>query len=435
MTEQKLPTTTVANHPGNQHISKAIVGPLTARDVTVIGAALVIFIASVLPITLTFGVRNLWSLSGLYFIGIGVVLPLTVGALFAARRLSPGTKTRVGSLSVDQFASVVASFATAYFFMGTVTNFGFAYLVGLLGALAMLAATVTAQWIPAFAADFAARPESPAHVVARDAVPAVQRPIAQKPAFALPVGGRPPVPARTSAEQPTPAQMAAGQAPRGGQAGATGAGFAWNNAEAAPVHTAAGQIFTPAGTVTHNPVVATPTATFAVAATGVTESAPEQTATEAEASEAPASPSAASSPSADSAPDSAAASSAPESFDVPVISAVAESTPAEATPAEVAPAAVVPEEEAAPAAAPASIGATVDPSAKPTVVADPFWFAVDRPQNVVDEHTRQFAFKLIPGSWILALEDRGTSFLVQDSRGKTGVLYDLVGIERAPQGE
>lgn len=430
MTEQKLPTATVANHPGNQHLSKAIVGPLTARDITVIGAALVIFIASVLPITLSFGIRNLWSLSGLYFITIGVVLPLTVGAFFAARRLSPGTKTRVGSLSVDQFASVVASFATAYFFMGTVTNFGFAYLVGLLGALAMLAATVTAQWIPAFASDFAGRPESPAHVVARDAVPAVQRPTAPKPTFALPVGGRPPVPARPSAEQPTPAQMAAGQAPRGGQAGATGAGFAWNNTEAAPVHTAAGQIFTPAGTVTNNPAVATPTAAFAVAATGVTESAPERT------------PEISAVAATDSTPDSAAVEAAAESVAVPVVGESdpsevipAEVAPAEVAPAEVASAAVVPEEEAAPAAAPASIGATVDPSAKPSVIADPFWFAVDRPQNVVDEHTRQFAFKLIPGSWILALEDRGTSFLVQDSRGKTGVLYDLVGIERAPQGE
>ena len=72
--------------------------------------------------------------------------------------------------------------------------------------------------------------------------------------------------------------------------------------------------------------------------------------------------------------------------------------------------------------------------AKAAVAADPFWFAVDRPQNVVDEHTRQFVFKLTPGSWILALEDRGTSFLVQDSHGKTGVLLDLVGIERAPEG-
>ena len=65
------------------------------------------------------------------------------------------------------------------------------------------------------------------------------------------------------------------------------------------------------------------------------------------------------------------------------------------------------------------------------MIAEPFWFAVDRPQNVIDQNTRQFIYKLTPGSWILALEDRGNSFLVQDSHGKTGVLLDLVGIERA----
>jgi len=83
-----------------------------------------------------------------------------------------------------------------------------------------------------------------------------------------------------------------------------------------------------------------------------------------------------------------------------------------------------------------SIGATVDPDAgRAPVTSEPFWFAVDRPQNVVDEFTRLFVFKLTPGSWILALEDRGTSYLVQDSHGKTGVLLDLVGIERAPESQ
>lgn len=86
-------------------------------------------------------------------------------------------------------------------------------------------------------------------------------------------------------------------------------------------------------------------------------------------------------------------------------------------------------ESAAPAPVRESIAATVDPT--PAVAAEPFWFAVDRPQNTIDEKTRQFAFKLMPGAWILALEDRGNSFLVQDSHGKTGLLLDLVGIERA----
>lgn len=41
------------------------------------------------------------------------------------------------------------------------------------------------------------------------------------------------------------------------------------------------------------------------------------------------------------------------------------------------------------------------------------------------------AFTLEPGGWILALEDRGQEFLVQNTDGRTGVLRDLSDIERA----
>ncbi len=60
---------------------------------------------------------NLWNLGSLFFLGLGIVLPLIVAALFVARRLAPETKVRIGSLSVDQFGSVVASFAVAFFFL------------------------------------------------------------------------------------------------------------------------------------------------------------------------------------------------------------------------------------------------------------------------------------------------------------------------------
>ena len=41
------------------------------------------------------------------------------------------------------------------------------------------------------------------------------------------------------------------------------------------------------------------------------------------------------------------------------------------------------------------------------------------------------AFPLQPGGWILALEDRGVEFLVQNTDGRTAVLRDLQDIERA----
>ncbi|UIK88762.1 hypothetical protein [Arthrobacter polaris] len=149
MTEQRTSSTQGATGPAGLAVSSAAVGPLTIRDLAVLGSVAIIFIASLVPIIETIaGNFNLWNTGGLFYIGIGVVLPLIVGGLFLARRLSPDAKVRIGSLSVDQFASVVASFATAFFFFGTVTNFGVAYLIGLIGSLLLLAATVCAQWIP-----------------------------------------------------------------------------------------------------------------------------------------------------------------------------------------------------------------------------------------------------------------------------------------------
>jgi hypothetical protein len=81
------------------------------------------------------------------------------------------------------------------------------------------------------------------------------------------------------------------------------------------------------------------------------------------------------------------------------------------------------------------IGATVDPAARRDESEhdaryEAFWFAVAHPRVVVDEHTGIPAFTIEPGAWVLALEDRGQEFLVQDTDGKVGVLRDLSHIER-----
>ncbi|NVM99745.1 hypothetical protein [Arthrobacter sp. SDTb3-6] len=444
MTQQKASTTAVASERKGQARSRALLGPLTVRDVAALVGVLVIFVASLLPLVMGAGYAgNFWNLSPLFFLVIGVVLPLVVGALFVIRRLSPEVKPRVGSLSVDQFASVVAGFATLYFFLATVTEFRAAYVVALIGALVLLAATVLVPWIPVFAADFADRAESPSHPAARDAVPATRRPGAPKPALALPAGPS----AGGSASQPEPVQQ----------------GRSWNAGSPIAGHTPAGQIFTPAG-------ASAPAATGAAASGSATSGtagasgAPSRAAaaeeTAASATAAAAAPAAdfgtsgsATAGTADSSAAAPATAGTGSSTDNAVhdgaqdaVSATSSPTTGEAqgAPAPVQDSGVVPAAESAPAttlnpkvvgSGPApteSIGATVHPQAQP-VAADPFWFAVDRPQNVVDEHTRQFVFKLMPGSWILALEDRGNSFLVQDSHGKTGLLLDLVGVERAPE--
>lgn len=69
----------------------------------------------------------------------------------------------------------------------------------------------------------------------------------------------------------------------------------------------------------------------------------------------------------------------------------------------------------------------VNPShtAQPSTGA--FWFAVPVERHTEGEH----CFVLPPGEWILALEDRGDSFLVQAPDGRRGVLAEVHDVERA----
>ncbi|MEO8221787.1 MAG: hypothetical protein ABI563_13500 [Specibacter sp.] len=451
MTEQQTPSAPAAAGQGGTSTSKTVAGPLTIRDLAVLGSVALIFIASVVPIIVTIaGSFNLWNVAGLFYLGVGVILPLAVGALFLVRRLSPGVNIRIGSLSIDQFASVVASFATFFFFTGTVTTFGVAYLLGLVGSVVLLTATVCAQWIPMLASDFAGRAEVPAHVAARNAVAPAKRPAAPKPVAATQnVAG-----AKASGKGAQQSQ--GGAAVPAAAAHTTQQAHAWNAPQAAAGHTAAGQIFTPAketgaagvaaaGAAAQTVADAAPAATAAAhAATGTAAGTAANGATAAgntafPAAQTVANPAARTTAQATTQAGAAAVpAAAGPAVDAGVqagaAAGVANTGAGQSTDA---PATTLNPQVAEPAAATAapvkeSIAATVNPKASAApVVSDPFWFAVDRPQNVIDEKTRQFAFKLTPGSWILALEDRRSSFLVQDSHGKTGILLDLVGIERA----
>ncbi|MGX9899930.1 hypothetical protein ACW0JT_08435 [Arthrobacter sp. SA17] len=157
-------TTPGATKPGPKN--EAVLGHFTIRDLTVFASTLILFVASLIPMFA--GRYNLWNMGSLFFLGLGVILPLIVTALFVARRLTPGSKVRIGSLSVDQFASVAASFALAFFFLAIAGDFAPSLLVGLIGSVGLFAATVLARFIPYFAGDFLDRREEPAHVVARN---------------------------------------------------------------------------------------------------------------------------------------------------------------------------------------------------------------------------------------------------------------------------
>ncbi|WP_167134162.1 hypothetical protein [Arthrobacter sedimenti] len=65
---------------------------------------MIVFIGTLLPFTdgrVLYA--NFWNSVPLFFIGIGILLPVIALALLAGRRLG-STGLRVGSLSVDQFA-------------------------------------------------------------------------------------------------------------------------------------------------------------------------------------------------------------------------------------------------------------------------------------------------------------------------------------------
>ena len=200
-----------AGHTGPE----AVAGPFTVRE-TVIGVSvLVMFVGTILPFV--DGV-NLWRTFSLFFLGIGILLPVAALALLVARR--QGSKgLRVGSLAVDQFASVAAAFAAAFFFLQTVTTFEIGALVALLGSVGFLVATVGGPHIGVFKPDFAGRPSSSAHPIAREALPAKQRPPKPVPAEKVSGWSSPSSAGESTASGPSSAGFSAGYAVAGYAAG------------------------------------------------------------------------------------------------------------------------------------------------------------------------------------------------------------------------
>ncbi|TQJ38349.1 hypothetical protein FBY33_0344 [Arthrobacter sp. SLBN-112] len=409
--------------------NQAVLGPFTVRDLAVFAATLVLFVASLLPL---FGARyNLWNLNNLFFLGLGIILPLIASALFAARRLAPATRIRVGSLSIDQFASVVASFALAFFFLSVAGGYATSLLVGLIGALILFAATVLGRFLPYLSADFKDRPESPAHIVAREAAVPARKPRTPK------------APKPESGSNQAGSNQSKGGFKGGALFGGAGAGSSAvqpgssgpNHEPARSAHmpaTAAVPVTGPGGATAAAAGTGTGTATAGAAAAGAGASAPAPTAPVSTAPEV--SDQEAGTPHADAGPPTQAA-------DVvrPDPTPAAEEQQQAAAPAAGAPQAAW-EPPAATAVhqqvrAEQPIGATVDPSSRHDEadgqpIHEAFWFAVAQHRTAYDPRTGAPAFVIEPGGWVLALEDRGHEFLVQHTDGRLGVLRDLSNIER-----
>ena len=389
--------------------NQAVLGPFTLRDLTVFGATLILLVASLLPVF--FGRFNLWNAGSLFFLGLGIVLPLIVTALFVARRLAPATKVRIGSLSVDQFASVVGSFALAFFFVSTAAGYVPSLLVGLVGSVGLFAATVLSRFIPYFAGDFLGRDETPAHVMARDSavpLPKPHTPKEPKPA---------PAPAPAASAPPATSAAAATTARAGGPATSAGALSAPPAATSAASAPAAPPAVSPAPgvgewTADGDPSPATKAADVVPSPSAAGASGGTPTAAAAAAAPAATASTAVATEAASDDAGTGAAAPARQSAAEPAATAVHQQVRS-----------VEP------------IGATVDPASRPEESDEEpeheaFWFAVAQHRTAVDPRTGAPAFVIEPGGWVLALEDRGHEFLVQHTDGRLGVLRDLSNIER-----
>jgi hypothetical protein len=454
--------------------NETVLGPFTVRDLTVFASTLLLFVASLIPM---FGSRyNLWNLGNLFFLGLGIILPLIVTALFVARRLSPESRVRIGSLSIDQFASVVASFSLGFFFLAAAQEFVPVLLVGLIGSVGLFGATVLARFIPFLAGDFLDRAEVPAHVVARESAAPFRKPSAPKE----------PKPAKEPGSSTLAGwskRLTAGAAGGAGAADAAGKGAAGSKgaadgsavpnggrpyagaATAAPPaatqhgttqHDSAQHGATPHEPAQHEPAQhgaarqggAVPTAAADVAASSGHAAGNNAAA----AAGAAAVGAAAASRGAGTSPATRAADVVPSASQrtqaAAVVPSASERTQAADVPADgreshsgqaagAVPSASVPAETMLnpQVSSQEPIGATVDPYSRPEEheeqpVHEAFWFAVAQPRTAIDERTGMPAFVIDPGGWVLALEDRGHEFLVQHTDGRVGVLRDLSNIER-----
>ena len=167
------------------------VGPFSIREVALIGTWIVAFVVSFFPIYGPFeSAPSVWTSGIDWVLTIGV--PTVAVFLIALRRLSPQGIRRVGSLGIDQFASVAFSVA-AVLWLSILWNsfvqlaFGRGFLaswvvwVEFFLMLAGVVLTVFAPLIAPFAQDFRARPEVVAH---RNARPV--RRVSPRPAYVRP---------------------------------------------------------------------------------------------------------------------------------------------------------------------------------------------------------------------------------------------------------
>lgn len=200
-----------------------ILGPLTLRDLFLLFAGLLAFIALFVPYrsySYGFGHETTtlwhWNVADMGALVFGVLTILLLVAAVLVNKLG-SSRLRVGSLSLDQFISVLSAIAFTYVFIDLLTSAVYwhvgSYLTFFAGLIAFFAGVFT--MLPFFAKEFAGREDIETHPKARPVtkhtqhpapvanVPGATGPGAGAPGFA-PYGAAPAGAGQTGPGQPSP---------------------------------------------------------------------------------------------------------------------------------------------------------------------------------------------------------------------------------------
>ncbi|RLP78076.1 hypothetical protein D9V32_01760 [Mycetocola tolaasinivorans] len=163
------------------------VGIFTLRELMFLITSAAVVLLSFAPVISIRQVRVSYTLWDLQFVPMPIavgILPLVALLLVLLRRLVPRINWRVGTLSVDQFASITAVIASVSYivFIGSYAlltapgqltwTLPFAAMFSLL----MLFSSTFAPYLPLYRTEFAERGEVPADPTARPVIPIARRP-------------------------------------------------------------------------------------------------------------------------------------------------------------------------------------------------------------------------------------------------------------------
>ncbi|SEB62926.1 hypothetical protein [Microbacterium hydrocarbonoxydans] len=203
----------------------------TLRELLIVGVWAIAFIASFFPYA---GGTPVWG-TGLHWI-LPIGVPTVAVFLLVLRRFSPDGIRRVGSLGIDQFASVAFSVAAVFWLAALWDAVAFAIgfgtfglywngVVQLIAMLALVVLTVFAPLVPGLKEDFHGRLVTLAHRNANPVRPVIARPRPEPTAAAEPAPAASAAEQDPAVEQPDAPYEAPAAAPGEGDTTAYGAAY------------------------------------------------------------------------------------------------------------------------------------------------------------------------------------------------------------------